>query len=1040
VGAQFCDACGSPIASLDRAAEFKQVTVLFADVVHSMDIAAAVGAERLREIMTELVNRSAAVVQRYGGTVDKFTGDGIMAVFGAPIALEDHAFRACMAAMDIQDEASGLAAEVNSRDGIDLQLRVGLNSGQVIVGEIGSSPLSYTAVGEQVGIAKRMESAAPPGGVMLSEATARLVERNASLGDPELVPIKGADTPVPARRLLGTATDRRHVGGIQTPLVGRDWEMNTITGILDQAIAGKGSVVDLVGPPGIGKTRLVAETTSIAASRGVDVFTTYCESHASEIPFHAVTRLLREVFGIRELRDDVARSQVRARTPDADPEDLVLLDDLLGIRDQDVDMPDISADARRRRLAALLNAAALARAAPALYVIEDVHWIDDVSESMLVELASIVPQTSSFVVVTYRPEYCGAFDRISNAHRIALVPLDDSQTATLTSELVGSDRSVSELVGQIAGRAAGNPFFAEEMVRDLAERGILTGSRGHYVCRSDTADVNVPATLHATIASRIDRLDVVAKRTLNAAAVIGSRFGQDLLAELTDNVDLTALIGAELIDQVMFTPRAEYAFRHPLIRTVAYKSQLKAQRADLHRRAAAAIQRHNPDSTDENAPLIATHLEAAGDFRAAFDWHMRAGTLLNYREIGAARTSWQRARAVADQLPPTETDRLAMQIAPRALLCGTAFRIGADIADIGFEELRAMCDEADDQASLAIGMGGLLMALVINERHAESSQVAMEYNQLLELIGDPTLTVGLLGPAAVAKYEAGEMIEALRMAQRVIDLADDDATKGELVNESPLITGLVFRGVARCCLGMPGWRDDFDRAIAMSQAFSPTSPAVTTMYKYGHAVGIGALIPDAAALRATAEALEIAERSGDDFALGAARMGHGLALAYRDEAGLEAAFDVLAALRDAAVQGRYARTVVRIVDLQTARRKARTGDVDGAIEVARNVIDALFESGEMFWRGPGTTVLVDSLLQRGGDADLAEAEAAIDRLAAVPTDPGYVLHELPLLRLRALLARAKGDKSAYCDFRDRYRKMATDLGFEGHMALAEAMT
>ena len=196
--------------------------MLFADVVHSMDIAAAVGAERLRDIMADLADRCAAVVKRYGGTVDKFTGDGIMAVFGAPVALEDHAIRACRAALGIQEETARLAAEVKERDGVDLQLRVGLNSGQVIAGEIGSGPFGYTAVGEQVGMAQRMESVAPPGGVMLSGSTARLVEGVATLGDAELLPIKGADKPVPARRLLGMA-ERAAVGRAESNLVGRRW-------------------------------------------------------------------------------------------------------------------------------------------------------------------------------------------------------------------------------------------------------------------------------------------------------------------------------------------------------------------------------------------------------------------------------------------------------------------------------------------------------------------------------------------------------------------------------------------------------------------------------------------------------------------------------------------------------------------------------------------------------------------------------------------------------------------------------------------------
>jgi adenylate cyclase len=189
--AKFCSECGAAVSAGTQPAEYKQVTVLFADVVHSMDIAAALGAERLREIMAELVDRSSVVVQRYGGTVDKFTGDGIMAVFGAPVALEDHAVRACLAALGVQEEAKRLAVDIQERDSVDLQLRVGLNSGQVIAGEIGSGPFGYTAVGEEVGMAQRMESVAPSGGVMLSASTARLVDGVATLGEPELVQITG---------------------------------------------------------------------------------------------------------------------------------------------------------------------------------------------------------------------------------------------------------------------------------------------------------------------------------------------------------------------------------------------------------------------------------------------------------------------------------------------------------------------------------------------------------------------------------------------------------------------------------------------------------------------------------------------------------------------------------------------------------------------------------------------------------------------------------------------------------------------------------
>ncbi|HEX2400348.1 MAG TPA: adenylate/guanylate cyclase domain-containing protein, partial [Mycobacterium sp.] len=285
-GARYCDACGSALTTPDFHAEFKQVTVLFADVVGSMDIAAAVGAERLREIMAGVVGRGAAVVQRYGGTMDKFTGDGLMSVFGAPVALEDHAIRACLAALGMQREIRYLADEVQRRDGIELRLRVGLNSGQVVVGEIGSGVPGYTAIGEQVGLAQRMESVAPPGGVMLSESTAHLVDNTAVLAERELVHIKGHAEPVPARRLLAVVPGHGASAGTESTLVGRGWEMSALEAMMDQAIRGRGDVVGVAGPPGIGKSRVSREAAALAMDRGVDVVWTYCESHARDIPFH----------------------------------------------------------------------------------------------------------------------------------------------------------------------------------------------------------------------------------------------------------------------------------------------------------------------------------------------------------------------------------------------------------------------------------------------------------------------------------------------------------------------------------------------------------------------------------------------------------------------------------------------------------------------------------------------------------------------------------------------------------------------------------
>jgi adenylate cyclase len=1038
VGARFCDACGSPISADGGRAEYKQVTVLFADVVRSMDIAAAVGAERLREIMTEVFNRSSTVVKRYGGTVDKFTGDGIMAVFGAPIALEDHALRACLAALDIQAEAQRFALELQYRDRVELQLRVGLNSGEVIAGEIGSGPLSYTAVGEQVGMAQRMESVAPPGGVMLSESTARLVEDIAVLAEPEKVRIKGNDAPVLARRLVSTASDGSRPERQLATLVGRDWEMGTIAGILDQAVAGKGRVVGLVGPPGIGKSRMVKEITSLAAERGADVYSTYCESHTSEIPFHVVRRLLRNVFGLQGVPDDVARAMVRTRLRHNDAEDLLLIDDMLGIRSPSASLPDIDPDARRRRLSKMLNTAAAARTTPAVFVIEDAHWIDDVSEGLLAEFGAVVPHTPTLVLVTYRPEYRGALDRLPSAHRIALGPLDNSGSQALAGELLGVDSSLAILAQQVAERAGGNPFFVEEIIRDLAERGVIQGKQGEYVSQRDATDAHVPASLVATISARIDRLEPAAKRTLNAAAVIGLRFDSELLASLTGEVELSELIAAELIDQIAFVPRTEYAFRHPLIRTVAYESQLKSDRSQLHRNLVAEIKRGQ--SLDTDAALIAEHLEAAGDLHEAYDWHMRAGRWAQFRDSAAAHRSWQRARDVADQLPIDDPRRVAMRIAPRSLICANSWRFQVTPDETGYDELRALCAAAGDEFSLVVGMSGVTITLLSHNKISEAARIAADCRNIVETGAvDRLLTAEAAAAAANTMFQAGQEVEALRLIQYAIDAGFGDSENRYRILGSPLGASVSLRGAIRFTLGQRGFREDLDQGLDMvASADDASSYTAALTYKHVWPVVNGVFEPDAAAERVTAEALERAERSGDNFALGLASLCRAVTLVHRGGDQRSAGLELLRQYGEL-VRSASSTKHVRFVDIEIAREKARLGDLDGAVDLARRHLDWVFESGDMGTLGPALTVLVEPLLHRGGAGDIAEAEAAIERLAAVPVDPGFVLHELPIRRLRALLARARGDDDGYRRFADSYREMANDVGFEGHMAVAATM-
>jgi class 3 adenylate cyclase len=1037
--AKFCDECGTATGVASETAEYKQVTVLFADVVRSMDIAAAVGAERLREIMAELVGRGAAVVQRYGGTMEKFTGDGLMALFGAPVTLEDHAIRACLAALDIQAEADRLAADVQRRDNIALRLRVGLNSGRIVAGEIGSGVMGYAAIGETVGFAQRMESVAPPGGVTLSEATAVLVEDVAVLEDTELVRIKGADDPVPVRRLLGVGPRNGRVGRAETGMVGRNWEMALLDAMLDRTINGRGGVVTVVGPPGIGKSRVAREIVAVAAGRGAEVFWTFCESHASDVSFHAVARLLRAGTGVADLDSHAARARLRIQLPDADAQDLLLLDDLLGIADPNVAMPLIDPEARRRRLTALVNTASLARATPALFIIEDAHWIDEVSESMLVDFLAVVPQIPSMVLITSRPEYEGALTRVRGAQSIALAPLGDSDTAALLDQLLGSDPSVGELAAVISERAAGNPFFAEEMVRELVQRGALTGERGGYVCRADIAELTVPATVETAIKARIDRLSPQAKRTLTAASVIGGHFEAELLTALGIDAVFDELLDAELIDQVRFIGSAQYAFHHPLIRTVAYESQLKSDRAEWHRRLAAVIQEREPGTVAENAALIAEHLEAAGDLPAAYGWHMRAAAWSGNRDLGAARVNWERARRIADALPADHPNQLSMRIAPRTMQCATGWRVDANIAD-HFDELAQLCALTGDKVSLAISMAGLVGSHVLHGRAREASRLASEQMALLESLGDPTPTLGLVFIAFANWFESGDFGEILRWSQTVIDLTGGDPAKGAGFGlDSPLAIALTWRCVAGWWLGRPGWQKDLHDAAAMARGTNAGTIVGVRAWTYGLAINYGVIRADDSAVCAIEEAVQTAEKEGDDYMLGVAKYALGSVLLSRDAtAERDRGLEMMAQGREVFLRMRSL-FLVPLADLWAARERARRGDRDAAIAVMRNAVSELQQAGRIGYGVWGTGVLVETLLHRGATGDLSEAEEQIEWLADVSAGNGSTALEITLLRLRGLSARARGGGDAFRELANRYHSMAKSLGFEGHTAWAEAM-
>jgi adenylate cyclase len=1022
--ARFCDGCGSAVVANRSAGERKQVTVLFTDVVGSMKLAATLDPERLQEIMHEVFNRAAAVVQRYGGTVDKFTGDGLMALFGAPAALEDHALRACIAALEIQATAEVLAAELLRRDDIELQIRVGLNSGEVIAGEIGAA---YTAVGHPVGMAQRMEAAAPPGGVLCSQSTAALVERATRLGPVESVAIKGADEPVQARRLESVLADQLVMGRDEGAMLGRDADLRTLRDAFDAADA---SLIGVVGAPGIGKSRLIREFATWAGGTGADVVVARCEAHTTDVAYRAFARMVRAMFGIGAVTGAAAREHTAAQlatflAPDSD--DAQILYDILGIADPQAAPPEVSVDSRRHRLVAVLAEATRARPVRTVFVLEDAHWIDASSDAALAEFATALRATQSAIVTSYRPEYRGALREHSDAV-VTLHPLTAETTTGLVAQIVGPNPTLAGLAERIAAPAAGNPFFVEEIVRDLAGRGVLAGSRGDYRLDGDIEQITVPATVQSVLAARVDRLPVQAKSILNAASVIGSQFDVDTLTALLpdmDAADLIQLVSAELIDQTQFVPRQRYCFRHPLVRKVAYESQLTATRAAAHTRLADAIATRDPDTVEENAALIATHLEAAGEAAQAYEWHMRAAEWMRLRDLAAARASWEHARGIAEHLPGDLENVDAMRIAPRTMLTTTAYFVADEYdTDEGYREFRELATKSGDILSLALATSGQVISLFSSQlRLPDAAALAAELVEMVDRIDcDVATELELIRSVMLAQYLSCDFDRALRTIERHHRLSDDSTS-------IPVVNATCTRGAIRV------WRADYeqgrhDMRIATEQARG-LNPVAGIQVLFSRLLLVPAGLETAdEVVSETAEALRRCESFGDPWGLTLAQWLHAMVLLRCSEPATAQATDLLEQARARIDRHQTLTATLGMIEADLALVSGRHSD--DAIEQLRAQFGRYIASGSPLVTGSVAEALVQLLLERGSADDLVDARGVIDnwesQTRAAPI-PGL---DLWRLRCRAMVAKAEGNDAAYAEVARQFLTLA-----ESHDARVE---
>jgi class 3 adenylate cyclase len=664
-GQKFCDSCGATLAAgggtaprardaraytprhladkilTTRSApegERKQVSVLFADLVDSMRLAEGLEPEEWHAILDRVFEMLARAVHRFEGTVNQFTGDGVMALFGAPVAHEDHARRACHAALVARDELRTYASTLRPR-GIDLAVRMGLNAGEVVVGKIGDDlRMDYTAQGHCVGLAARMEQLAAPGTVLLTGQLARLVEGFFALDDLGPRTVKGVREPVRVFELRGTGPGqtRLEISALHglSRLVGRDAEIAWLDGILARAIEADGQVVGVVGDAGVGKSRLCLEFVERCRARRVAVCEVHCPAHGAMVPWLATRELLRGYLGltgdqgIEGIRREVEAQLVALDASLRNAVPLVL--EVLGATDQAARSPAPESLAAglgdfMRRFVRLRSAQQ-----PVVVLLDDAHRIDRASDDLLGQIAAAVRDTRTLLLANFRPEYRPAWIGGSHYHQCALPPLGDQASRELLRDLLGGDGSLGDLAEHIREHTRGNPFFTEEVVQALVAAGRLVGVRGAYRLTAPPETLALPATVQALLAARIDRLGEETKHVLQAAAVIGQQFDEPLLAEVSGlgERDLQGALGqlqdGEFLRMVAAAPRPEYAFKHPLMREVAYRSQLQEPRARLHAAVATALEALRADRLGEAAAFIAHHWEASGRRFEAARWRRRA--------------------------------------------------------------------------------------------------------------------------------------------------------------------------------------------------------------------------------------------------------------------------------------------------------------------------------------------------------------------------------------------------------------------------------
>jgi len=840
-----------------------------------MDLAEALDPEDWAAVMKQFFHILSEGVTRFGGTIDKFTGDGIMAIFGAPASQEDHARRACHAALHLTSAISRFAGELGRAKGIELHARIGLNSGEVVVGGIGDEGrMSYTALGHTVGLAQRMEALADPGRAFLTERTAALVRTHFALRDLGAVDVKGVSQPVRAYSLLGTS--RQATPGASAILVGRADELGALEAALARAREGHAQVVGVVGEAGVGKSRLCEEFVSSAAARGITVRRAAGVSHARDVPLLPVLELLRDYFGIADsdLRVD-AQQKIAGRLLDLDPalaDALPLLFDFLEVPDPERPPPRLSPEARMRRIFGVLRQITRRRSERETLVLllEDLHWFDPQSQVFFEQLITLFPGTRTLVLTNFRPEFVPPWSVHSYYRQLPLDPLGADAVERLLAGVLGQDSSLADLLPLVVDRTGGNPFFVEEVVRSLVENGTLAGEAGGYRLARPVDDLGVPPTVQATLAARIDRLADADKAILQTAAVIGRNFTEPVLRMVSGrpDEDLAAAMGrlraAEFVQEVVFDPVEEYRFWHPLTQEVAYGGLLRERRAVLHAAVAHAVIAHEPDRLDEWAARIATHFERAGESLEAARWNERAAGWALRGDTGEAIRRWQATITHLDAAGQTE-EALRIGVRTRSRLIRFGARTGMDSHEIEklYSSAKALAERLGDIAALAGITNAYGSAAFWRGEVRRALDLYLEAAYLADETGDVNARcIGWVSAGSLPVW-TGPVVDGHEGLDRVVELSGGNPDVGaELFGYSPLVRTCLSRAELHLLAGrLDDAHREADRGVAMTRERSELETLAWTLSIYPRLACTSAETEEG--LKLASEAVRIADDIGN---------------------------------------------------------------------------------------------------------------------------------------------------------------------------------